>query len=55
MVYVPDPKGYERHGLLQVSAHNARDLADILRALGHAELFKAVKSAVHEAEAFSQF
>ena len=55
MVYVRDPKGYGPHGLIQLSAHGARNLADVLRLLGHVELFKAVKLTVHEAEAFSQF
>lgn len=55
MVGVLDPKGHGRDGLIQVSAHDARDLADVLRALGHTELFKVVKYAVHEADAFSQF
>jgi hypothetical protein len=55
MVYVPDPKGYGRDGLIQMSAHDARALADVLRVLGHAELFKAIKLTVHRAEAFSQF
>jgi Tfp pilus assembly protein PilN len=55
MVSVPDLKGHGRDGLIQVSAHDARDLADVLRALGHVDLFKAVKFTVHEADAFSQF
>lgn len=50
MVCVPG-----RDGFLQMSAHDARDLASLLRALGHADLFKAVKYTAHEAEAFSQF
>jgi hypothetical protein len=53
MVRVPD--GHGRDGLIQVSAHDARDLADVFRALGHADLCTAVKFTAHEADAFSQF
>jgi hypothetical protein len=42
-------------GFVQVSPRDARDLAGVLRALGHRELSKAVMLTVHEAEAFSQF
>jgi hypothetical protein len=55
LVHVPDLKGYGPDGLVQLSATEARDLAEMLRVLGHLDLFKAVKLTVHEAEAFSQF
>lgn len=53
MVHVPDLKGHGPDVLIQLSAHDARDLAEMLRILGRLGLFKAVKLTVHEAEAFS--
>ncbi|MGD0560247.1 MAG: hypothetical protein ABSA93_35425, partial [Streptosporangiaceae bacterium] len=38
MVYIPDPKGYGPDALIQLSAHDARDLAEMLRVLGHSDL-----------------
>lgn len=55
LVSVSHPKRPSQDGIIQLSAHDARDLADLFRALGQLQLSKAVKLTVHEAEAFSQF
>jgi hypothetical protein len=55
MVRVEDPATNGRNGCVQLSPEDARDLASVLRALGHRELSKALMLTVHEAEAFSQF
>jgi hypothetical protein len=49
MVRAEDPKANGRSGCVQVSLQEARELAIVLRVLGHAGLCKAIMLTVREA------